>query len=155
VLLRDALELQKHQDNEDENIDLMYVLISMGSVLLRTAQPEEALAYVMRARQIGEKVFGPDHVVLSRALIVEAAVYRSMGRTAEAGIAARRALAVLRDDARPLLHVAWEEYARVLRQAGRRTEAKTAENLARKIREDLQKDNPARHRVDTSALKAH
>ena len=152
-LLRDALRLQQDQGrSEGADAELMYALVSMSSVFLRTAQSEEALACVVRARQIGERVFSPNHVVVSRALIVEASVYRSMGRTADAEIAAQRAMAIVQDGPRPILQAALEEYAHVLKQARRKAEAKAAEKRARKIREDLQRDNPARHRFDVTSL---
>ncbi len=155
-LLRAVIKLQQDQGSDEAaEAELMYALVSMSSVLLRTAQTEDALACVVRARQIGERVFGPDHLVLSRALIVESSAYRSLGRTAEAEIAAQRAVAVVRGGPRPIMQAAWEEYAQVLRQAGRRAEAKATQNRARKIREELQRDNPFRHRVNITSLTDH
>ncbi|MGH9629611.1 MAG: tetratricopeptide repeat protein, partial [Bryobacteraceae bacterium] len=144
--------LEEHRG--DEGAEMMYILFSMGSVLVRTTQPEEALACIERARRIGEKVSSPDHVVLSRALITESSIHRSMNRIAEAEVAVRKALTILVDSnkLKPLQQAAWEEYAHVLGQSGRRTDAKQAEARARKIREELQRDNPARHTVDINAF---
>jgi tetratricopeptide (TPR) repeat protein len=151
-LLRQALNLlEKHKG--DEGTEMMYILFSMGSVLVRTTQPGEALASIERARRIGENLTKNDHVVLCRALITESSIYRSMNRVAEAEAAVGKALTILLDSKlKPLLQAAWEEYAHVLQQSGRRTNAKQAKARAREIRDELQRDNPARHTVDINAL---
>jgi tetratricopeptide (TPR) repeat protein len=93
-LLRDAMAiLEQHGSGEDPQI--MYVLVTTASVLVRNGKPEQALDLVQRARSIGERIFGREHVVLARALIVESAAYRSLNRTAEAAVAVQKALAII------------------------------------------------------------
>jgi tetratricopeptide (TPR) repeat protein len=150
-LFREAVAiLEQHGWGEDA--EAMYVLVSMASNLVRTGKPEEALESVQRARTIGEKLFGQDHVVLARALIVESAACRSLNRTAEAAVAVQKALAVIPDTLKPLLQAAWDEYGLVLRQWGRRQEAKAAARRAAEIRDGI--GNTHTYTVDISGLKS-
>jgi tetratricopeptide (TPR) repeat protein len=148
-LLREALELLV-QHGLDDQADSIWVQASLAALLVRTGRPEEGLARAQRALRVGEKIFGADHPGLSCVLMAEASAYRATGRTAEAEASIQKALARLPAGFSVLLTDAWEEYARVLRQAGRKAEAKSAEKRARQMREELELQS--RHVVDVSAF---
>ncbi|MCC6367015.1 MAG: tetratricopeptide repeat protein [Bryobacterales bacterium] len=131
-LLRDALATLE-QLGIVEDSHAMYVLASMASVLVRNGKAEQALACARRSRSIGERIFGPQHVALARALVAESAACRQLKRTAEAEIAVKKALAIIPDTVIPLLQAAEDEYARVLWQSGRKREAKAVEKRAARI----------------------
>jgi tetratricopeptide (TPR) repeat protein len=148
-LLHKAIALLEQSGSAgDERI--MYALVTIAPVLVRTAKPQQALDCVQRARRIGEEIFGPDDVVLARLLIAESAVYRALNQIPEATAAVQKALALLPDYLEPLLQAAWDEYALVLRQSGRKREAAAAAARSAEIRENLQR--APRNIVDVRAL---
>lgn len=148
-LLREALaSLEQH--GFADHPDAVWVQASLAGLLVHTGRPEESLAFSQRALRVGEKIFGADHAGLSCVSIAEASAYRATGRTAEAEASIQKALARLPDGFSMLRADSWEEYARVLRQAGRKAEAKSAEKRARQMREDFELQN--RHVVDVSAF---
>ena len=148
-LLREALaSLEQH--GLADHPDAVWVQASLAGLLVHTGRPEEGLAFAQRALRTGEKTLGVNHSSLSCVLIAEASAYRATGRTAEAEASIQKALARLPAGFSSLLGEAWEEYARVLRQAGRKAEAKSAEKQAREMRED--RGIAKRHVVDVSAF---
>jgi len=115
-LLREALMMLERQGS-GEDPQTMYALVTMAPILVRNGKPEQALASVQRARGIGEKIFGRDHVVLARGLIAESAVYRSLNQTSAAGATVQRALAIIPETLKPLRQSALDEYARIVGQS--------------------------------------
>jgi tetratricopeptide (TPR) repeat protein len=148
-LLHKAIALLE-QSGSAGDARIMYALVTIAPVLVRTAKPRQALDCVQRARRIGEEIFGPDDVVLARLLIAESAVYRALNQIPEATAAVQKALALLPDYLEPLLQAAWDEYALVLRQSGRKREAAAAAARSAEIRENLQR--APRNIVDVRAL---
>jgi tetratricopeptide (TPR) repeat protein len=128
----------------------MQVGASLAELLVRMGHPEEALDYARRSRDMGEATLGPRHPAVSRGLIAEAAVYRSLKRNMEARAAVQRALDILPDNLKVLKQAAWYEYAAVLRQAGNKREAKRAEARGAALRAELDRD--LQSTVDVSAL---
>jgi tetratricopeptide (TPR) repeat protein len=148
-LLREALaSLEQH--GFAEHPDAVWVQASLAGLLVQTGRAEEALACAQHALRTGEKTLGVGHSSLSCVLIAEASAYRATGRTAEAEASIQKALARLPAGFSVPLTDAWEEYARILRQAGRKAEAKSAEKRARQMREELELES--RHVVDVSAF---
>ncbi|MEP7362287.1 MAG: tetratricopeptide repeat protein [Acidobacteriota bacterium] len=147
--LRTSVALMEQYGSADDE-RIMHVLVTLAPVLVRTGQPESALACIQRARLIGEKRFGRDHMVLGRVLIAESLVYRSLNRTPDALVAIEKALAIVPAYMEPLQQAALDEYARVLRQKGEKRNAETAETRAAEIRERI--GAASRHTVDIKAL---
>jgi tetratricopeptide (TPR) repeat protein len=138
------------QNGSADDAQMMYLLVTMTPILVRTGKAHQALDCVQRARRIGEQIFGPADIVLARVLIAESAVLRVLNRIPEAMTAIQKALAMLPDAVEPLLQAAWDEYGMVLRQSGRKRDAAVAASRAAAIRRHL--ESASRSIVDVNAL---
>jgi tetratricopeptide (TPR) repeat protein len=148
-IFRESLTLLAQQGYKN-GLEYMQVGAILAEILIRTGQPEEALDYARGSREMGEAILGPRHAAVSRALIAEAAAYRSLKRNAEAMAAVQRALDILPDSLKVLKQAAWYEYASILRQAGHKREAKQAAEHGAALRAELNRD--LQSTVDVSAL---
>lgn len=105
--------------------------------------------------KIWETSLGPDHPFLVKGLSNLGILYWRMGRPEEAELFLKKTL-ILAENAfgpeHPLLgYVLWD-YAFILRQTKRKSEAREMEKRAHAIMQKAYRDNPARHTVDISEL---
>ncbi len=140
----------KEQQLGAEHAEVAPIASTLGSLYLQNKQPAEAEALFKRALAIREKTAGPNHPDNAGELQKLSSLYVSQGRFTEAEPLAKRALELLEqafgaENQYRLLN-ALDEYARILRQLGRTTEAAKFEARAQEIRERYDRSlrsNPA------------
>lgn len=81
----------------------------LGTALLNSGRPEEAMKAFERAAVLSEKSFGPDHAETASALAELGARYRAIGNHAEAQRCLRRALEIHRKTAGADSHAATQD----------------------------------------------
>lgn len=69
---------------------------TLGTALLNSGRPDEAMKSFERAAKLSEKSYGPEHVETANALADLGARYRSVGKQGEAQVCLRRALEIHR-----------------------------------------------------------
>jgi tetratricopeptide (TPR) repeat protein len=99
---------------------------------------------------------GPDHPVLARVLNNLGIAYAALARPQEAEQSFRRSIAIAGDrlgTEHPLYGVMLYNYARFLRDSGRKAEAKTLEAQSRAVIRESEQRNAAGMTVDVSAFR--
>jgi tetratricopeptide (TPR) repeat protein len=148
--------IQVFEERPGLGVDLGIARNNLAVVRRFQKRNEESRRLLESALGAIETDAGPDHPALARVLNNLGTAYAALARPQEAGQAFRRSIAIAGDrlgTRHPLYGVMLYNYARFLRDCGRKAEAKTLEAQSRVIVRESEQRNAAGMTVDVSAFR--
>jgi tetratricopeptide (TPR) repeat protein len=152
---REVLSMGEKVQTDEAREATSAILNNLGLLCMQTGRLSEALGHLQQAVGILEKVFGKSHPGLVRMLVNLAGIYSMLRRPLEAEPLLTRALAIAETELGAqgqTYGAALAQYAVVLRQMNRRSEAKQYERRAREILATAASRTAAGQTVDVSDL---
>ncbi|MEO8130724.1 MAG: tetratricopeptide repeat protein [Bryobacteraceae bacterium] len=153
-LIREALA-EFAKAGEVESLNTAVLLNNLGRVRLEFDHSEEVEKYLNTAVLIMERAGGPTHPSLIGPLRNLAKLQRQRNRPADAAALLARALEISKFRLGPEHATTGKllsEYSAMLRRAGRKSEARAAERLARRIAASGPREDSERYTVDIHDL---